>query len=169
MQNSMENALAQAMGSAQNAPSCPVIHAINEEEAGVQREKASPFDFDEEFENDVPSLKEYKKLKRTMSLMTQFYSNGSNMKGNNYKATEAEIAKLLVDKQMCEEQLQVLHEQFKNQSNHIKYKELAALYEEELKSMEKQHSELAATAEKEKGLMEWSWEIVKVRPHSILI
>jgi len=81
---------------------------------------------DEDF-SDSPSVKEYKKLLRIMTVMTRFYVRGEEVKKSQHETLLAELQKITLVEQMIHSQLQSLS-QFP--SFHPKRKS----YEEELKN-----------------------------------
>eukprot|EP01118_Nematostelium_gracile_P005608 TRINITY_DN1784_c0_g1_i1.p1 TRINITY_DN1784_c0_g1~~TRINITY_DN1784_c0_g1_i1.p1 ORF type:complete len:364 (-),score=117.41 TRINITY_DN1784_c0_g1_i1:41-1066(-) len=118
-------------------------------------------DIDVDSIGEIPSVKEYKKLRNVMSMITRFYRDGSAKKGENYATMVGEIAKLDYDKQMVEEQLTALEEKpaFKI---HPKSKEYRKNLEEELEGLNKQRERFAKQRDDYKFLFEWSKQIVEI-------
>jgi hypothetical protein len=79
---------------------CPVNHDGKKNDEHVNAEVVSKLDkdlaaLDKEFDDiDVPSLKQYRKLKRVMASITGFYLNGTKKKFENYQ-TMVENLKVL--------------------------------------------------------------------------
>jgi len=118
---------------------------------------SSEYDADE---NDTPSVSEYKRLRRVMSMITKFYKDGSDMKKSNWETMSTELAKLEVDKQMCQNQLDALNvPQFRG---HPKQKEYKKSLEEELQGLKTQKENLEKKQKDHFDLFQWSKSIVKV-------
>jgi hypothetical protein len=60
--------------------------------------------------NAKPSMQEYQKLKRIMKVMVRFYQKGTENKKGQIESITEELNKLNLDKQMIEEQLEVLQQ-----------------------------------------------------------
>lgn len=124
-----------------------------------RRPAAGGIDIDE-IDADSPSLAEYKKLKRVMGIMTQFYKDSTDLKQGHYDHVTQELEKLDVDAKMAQEQLDVVSAPAF--ASHPKQKEFAKELADEVERLTKQR-ELFLTKQKEyKELAEWSQGIVRV-------
>mmetsp|Transcript_7364 Transcript_7364/g.10204 ORF Transcript_7364/g.10204 Transcript_7364/m.10204 type:complete len:326 (+) Transcript_7364:96-1073(+) len=158
---------------------CPVIHKVTDHNGAsngsaparcpITGMTAAPTNPDYEGADDVniddigttPSMKEYKKLKKVMAMITRFYQDGSEAKKKNYDTMCEEIAKLEVDEKMAQDQLRALDLKptFKN---HPKQKEYKTNLEDELKGLKVKKEELQTKQKEYLDLYEWSKTIVKV-------
>jgi len=157
---------------------CPVIHKVTDHSVGkcpVAHEKVTAVEWksvhpgnevvDLEIEtdtiSDTPSMKQYKQLKKVMSMITNFYKHGSELKLKNYESTREQLGKLELDETMVRSQLTALDSQpsFKN---HPKQKEYLRDLEAELQAMMKQKTEFLEKEKEFSFLFEWSKTIVKV-------
>jgi len=118
---------------------------------------SSGIDIDE-IDADNPSLAEYKKLKRVMGIMTQFYKDGTGLKRGHYEHVTQELAKLDTDIEMAQKQLEAL-ESF---SSHPKQKEYARDVSEDFGRLSKQRAQFVTKQKEYKELSEWSQGIVRV-------
>jgi len=104
---------------------CPVkIHKVTEDyEGSASQEKASassvgvcpitgtkssPDEIDIAEVTDTPSVKEYKKIRKVMGMITRFYRQGSETKKKNWEAMGVEIEKLEYDEKMARAQIEAL-------------------------------------------------------------
>jgi len=110
--------------------------------------------------SDIPSVQEYRKLRRVMGMITKFYRDGSNMKKQNYETMTEEIQKLEVDETMVKDQLASLDAAtFKG---HPKRKDYSNMLKPELENMLKQKETFLKKQKECRDLYEWSGTIVKV-------
>jgi len=118
-------------------------------------------DIDVDSISTVPSVKEYKKLRNVMSMITKFYRDGSEKKGENFRTMEFEISKLDDDKKMCSEQLSALDEKplFRG---HPKSKEYRKNLQDELTALETQRVSFVEKREEFHSLYQWSKQIVQI-------
>ncbi|KAL6056204.1 BAR domain-containing protein [Balamuthia mandrillaris] len=135
------------------------------EAAGGEAEQAAPrssmdIDIDEINEKD-PSIREYKKLKRIMGVITQFYKDGTQLKKGHFEAMTAEIAKLDVDLQMTEDQRKAILDN-KAFTGHPKQKEFLRQLQSEKDRLEAQRQQFEEKLQEYKSLYEWSTGIVRV-------
>lgn len=165
------------------AGECPVIHAVNDDEFeklkppttdgeqekvdGTDEEERAPtitdaFDFDEEFKNELPSVAEYKKLRRITKMITGFYRTGTNTKKEQYESSCKDMERVTADIEQSEKQTKALEDNFSRFNGHIKYKEYLKTLEEERTNMKEQRDAIAKTQEHYKSLWLWSTEIVKI-------
>jgi hypothetical protein len=115
----------------------------------------------DEIDETNPTLAEYKKLKRVMGIMTQFYKDGTELKRGHYEHVTGELAKLDTDLRMLEEQIQTL-EKTPSFAGHPKQKSYLSDLNEEKERLIKQR-ELFTTKQTEyRELTEWSKGIVQV-------
>lgn len=137
------------------------ITIINEEN---QFEKKDEFQEPEieDFSNLEPSEKEYRILKRTMGTIKKFYLDGTKAKKDQYDYATEQIEKLNKDIDMCKDQIQSLSDK-PSYKAHLKQKEYAKLFEEDLKHLEKQLKERQEQQKEYKDLYEWSQQINKVQ------
>jgi len=137
---------------------CPVPHST----APATETPAPSGAFDEaadEF-SDIPSVQEYRKLRRVMGMITKFYRDGSNMKKQNYETMTEEIKKLEVDENMVKDQLASLDAAtFKG---HPKRKEYNNMLKTEMENMLTQKATLLKKQKECRELYEWSGTIVQV-------
>ncbi len=92
---------------------------------------------DAEFDEiEVPSLKQYRKLKRVMASITGFYENGTKKKLANYETMVANLASLDEDIRAARAQLAALEarSEFKGHPKVLQYREFI---EGELETFEK--------------------------------
>jgi len=113
-----------------------------------------------EFE-ETPSIQEYKKLKRVMSMITQFYRNGTRAKQENYETLSHELQKLEGDEKMVRDQIEALEKKPSFQ-RHPKRKEYLRNLEEELAGLLKQKETFLVKQKQALELAEWSKVIVQV-------
>lgn len=171
-----------------NEQMCPIIRNVNDDEvttttttassssskskydpygqgtafpADVETESASPLDFEREFDDEIPSMRQYKKLKRTTTLITDFYRNGTLMKEDNHKAALDDLARLDTDHKMVHAQLKVLMSQPKY-VGHLKWKDIKEELEDEDTAMKNQRAIIEKHANKCHELHEWSKGIVRI-------
>jgi len=144
-------------GSTASVGKCPVPHA---KKPTPTTENGNEQDEDNEFP-DNPSYAEYKKIKRTMAMITNFYRSGSSMKFSNVEAMDGEIAKLEADVAMAEAQLKAL-EAKPSFGAHPKKKDYKRDLNEELSGLAKQKEGFLEKRKEFDGLYEWSKQIVKV-------
>jgi len=146
---------------------CPVNHgatngsAANETAKPQNSEEVQLIDIDVDSISVTPSLKEYKKLRNVMSMITRFYRDGSNKKFENFKAMEEEISKLVYDRKMCEDQLSALEEK-PYWKIHPKTKEYKKNLQDELEALDKQQEGFLKKRTDFFDLSEWSKSIVEV-------
>jgi hypothetical protein len=137
----------------------PVANGCPLEDKASRRPAAGGIDIDE-IDADSPSLAEYKKLKRVMGIMTQFYKDGTALKQGHYDHVTEQLEKLDVDLKMAKEQLETVS--VPSFVNHPKQKEYIKDLTEEIERLTKQR-ELFTTKQKDyKELAEWSQGIVRV-------
>jgi len=110
---------------------------------------------------DIPSLKEYKQLKKVMTMITTFYRDGSELKKKNFESMSEEIKKLETDEAMLEAQWKALSSK-SYFLNHPKQKEYKKDLENEKAMMKKQKNEFLEKQKQFYELFEWSKTIVKV-------
>jgi hypothetical protein len=146
---------------------CPVNHGatngdVPKEQVTAQNpEEVQLIDIDVDSISVTPSLKEYKKLRNVMAMITRFYRDGSNKKFENFKAMEEELSKLDCDKKMCEEQIAALEEK-PYWKIHPKTKEYKKNLQDELEALEKQREGFLKKKQEFFDLYEWSKSIVEV-------
>jgi hypothetical protein len=169
---------------------CPVIKAVNDDEfddlkprAGDEtlkenstiadgsnsedEEEKAPsitdvFDFDEEFKNEIPSVAEYKKLRRITKMITGFYKNGTNTKKEQYENSCKDLDRVNADIDQSLKQTEALEKNFDRFNGHLKYKEYLQELKEERENLEAQRAEIVKTQQRYKSLWLWSTEIVKI-------
>ncbi|KAL0481909.1 TPR-containing protein [Acrasis kona] len=169
---------------------CPVIHAVNDdefddlkppagEEIGTEPENQNEsdedgdekergpsildvFDFDEEFKDEIPSVAEYKKLRRITKMITGFYRNGTKTKHEQYEQSFGDLSRVESDILQSKRQQEVLESQAQRFNGHLKYKEYLKELEDEQANMKEQRDAINKTCEHYKGLWLWSTEIVKI-------
>jgi hypothetical protein len=143
---------------------CPVIHRITDNSPFPSGQ--CPFGHNDAGLGDIPlpdRLTEgsYKKLRKVMTQITQFYENGTNLKRTHYEQMGAEIAKLDVDREMCERQLQALES-----TPAIREHPKAKTYRERLLAEKERFGDQRSAFEKKQkefyDLWQWSTVIVKV-------
>ncbi|KAL9654289.1 hypothetical protein ABK040_010320 [Willaertia magna] len=154
---------------------CPIIHAVNDDETPVQKEEenveqnsgnsvtdalAQLMD-DSDTKNDIPSVAEYKKLRRTTAIITGFYKKGTETKKEQYENVTESIGRLEGDENQCKIQIESLKKQEKFK-NHLKFKEYLDNLEYELSNFATQKEKLLETQKHYYGLHVWSQEIVKI-------
>ncbi len=115
----------------------------------------------DEVDAENPSLAEYKKIKRVMGIMTQFYTDGTEFKKGHYDHVTGELAKLEIDLKMVEEQIQVLAER-NNIQGHPKQKEYLSSLNGEKQRLEDQRQMFLTKQKDYSELSEWSQGIVQV-------
>jgi hypothetical protein len=136
------------------AMKCPITGAV----AGGEVEELN-INVDEI--GDVPSLKEYKKLKKVMAMITKFYRDGSERKRQNYEDMTKELEKLEADEKMVQAQLRAL-ETKPSFTAHPKQKEYRRDLQAEMDALLKQKETFLAKQKDFQQLYEWSKTIVKV-------
>jgi len=146
---------------------CPVNHGAangaqtNGETTPKNPDEIQVIDIDVDSISVTPSLKEYKKLRNVMAMITRFYRDGSLKKHENFKAMEEEIAKLEYDRKMCEEQISALDEK-PYWKIHPKTKEYRKNLQDELEALDKQRENFLKKKQEFFDLYEWSKSIVEV-------
>eukprot|EP01090_Pellita_catalonica_P005018 TRINITY_DN14847_c0_g1_i1.p1 TRINITY_DN14847_c0_g1~~TRINITY_DN14847_c0_g1_i1.p1 ORF type:complete len:298 (-),score=69.21 TRINITY_DN14847_c0_g1_i1:51-944(-) len=109
---------------------------------------------------ETPSEQEYKKLKRTMGVVTKFYVDGTSLKKSNFETMVAEIKKLDLDVEMLDKQRAILLKpEFKD---HPRQKKFIADLDTEREHMLKQRKSLADRQKQYENLYKWSEGINKI-------
>jgi len=152
---------------------CPVhIHRVTDgtfsSVAGVcpvnqnrtPKEEVLLVDIDVDSISEVPSVKEYKKLRNVMSMITRFYRDGSERKRENYETMKEELAKLEIDFLMCSEQLAALD--YQKFDPHPKAKEYRRQLFAELERLKEQRQALFSKRDEFQALFTWSKQIVEI-------
>lgn len=103
----------------------------------------------------------YKKLRKVMVQITQFYENGTNLKKGHYEQITEEIKKMDVDREMCQRQIEVL-DATKAFSEHPKSKSYRTKLTADLEHIEKQKEQFEKKQKEFYDLWQWSTVIVKV-------
>jgi hypothetical protein len=117
---------------------------------------------DTENESDqVPTVAEYKKLKRVMGMITKFYQDGTALKKSHFEQITGEIAKLDVDLGMVKEQKAVLTDT-PAFVGHPKQKEYIKELDKEVVHLEGQRAQFVAKQKEYEELYKWSEGIVRV-------
>ena len=111
--------------------------------------------------DENPSITEYKKIKRVMGIITQFYRDGTNLKKGHYDEVTTEIEKLDLDLSMVKEQNAALVDNAAF-NGHPKQREYLAQLEKEKEHLEGQRVQFVAKQQEFKGIYEWSQGIVQV-------
>ncbi|KAM9984202.1 hypothetical protein ACTFIZ_003890 [Dictyostelium cf. discoideum] len=113
---------------------------------------------DIDYINDTPTIQEYKKLKRVMKIMTNFYVGGSATKLQQAEYFEEELKKVTTDQNMIEAQLNAM-KKFPIHPKRREYEEELQEENDKLVSMKKKFSN---KAEEYRKLYVWSNGIVQV-------
>jgi len=141
------------------AMQCPVPHNTAQTETPAPAPHGAFDEVADEFSH-IPSVQEYRKLRRVMGMITKFYRDGSNMKKMNYDTMTEEIAKLEVDENMVKDQIASLESAtFKG---HPKRKDYMNMLKGEMENMLKQKETFLAKQKECRHLWEWSGTIVQV-------
>eukprot|EP01117_Protostelium_nocturnum_P017035 TRINITY_DN685_c0_g1_i2.p1 TRINITY_DN685_c0_g1~~TRINITY_DN685_c0_g1_i2.p1 ORF type:complete len:327 (-),score=76.01 TRINITY_DN685_c0_g1_i2:241-1221(-) len=140
-----------------NGQKCPITGKGAEEVT----QEVQELDINTDEIGQVPSVVEYRKLKKVMAMITKFYRDGSEKKKGNYDSMVENLERLDGDKKMCKEQLETLDSK-RVFSVHPKAKEYRTNLQEELENLEKQREQFIAKKEEYFELYEWSKTIVKV-------
>jgi len=111
--------------------------------------------------DEHPNVTEYKKIKRVMGVITQFYRDGTNLKKGHYDEVTEEIKKLDLDLSMAKEQEAALIDNTAFHG-HPKQKEYLAQLEMEKKHLDNQRAQFVDKQNEYKGIYEWSQGIVRV-------
>lgn len=111
--------------------------------------------------DENPSVNEYKKIKRVMGIITQFYRDGTNLKKGHYDEVTQEIAKLDSDLSMVKEQTAALTEN-PAFDTHPKQKEYLNQLNMEKEHLDGQRVKFVEKQQEYKGIYEWSEGIVRV-------
>jgi len=161
--------------------SCPVIHKVTDHEnasspnkaaaaangmkcpitGAVAKAEVEELKINVDEIGEVPSLKEYKKLKKVMAMITKFYHDGSEKKRQNFESTQEQLRKLEADLVMVDAQIAALDAKptFKG---HPKRKEYNRDLLAEREGLLKQKEAYEAKLKEFQQLYEWSKTIVKV-------
>jgi len=141
---------------------CPIIHKITDDSPFGKGGKC-PFGHNDAGLGDFTDLshESYKKLRKVMDQITQFYENGTNMKKGHYEQATEEITKLDYDKDMCLKQMEVLSSS-KAIQEHPKSKGYVKKLENELEHFDNQRKEFEKKQKEYYDLWQWSTVIVKV-------
>jgi hypothetical protein len=139
-----------------------VNHDDDDDDEKPQPSITDAFDFDEEFKNEIPSVAEYKKLRRITKMITGFYKNGTNTKKQQYDNSCNDLARIDSDINQARVQREALEKNVDRFRGHLKYKEYIELLDEEKKRLDEQRAAIIKTQEHYKSLWLWSTEIVKI-------
>ncbi|EGC33301.1 hypothetical protein DICPUDRAFT_36934 [Dictyostelium purpureum] len=113
---------------------------------------------DIDYINDTPTVQEYKKLRRVMKIMTNFYVGGSKTKLEQAEFFEEELQKVTLDEDMINAQL----EAFKSFPIHPKRRDYEIELNEELEKLLALKKKFTTKADEYRKLHIWSNGIVKV-------
>jgi hypothetical protein len=141
---------------------CPVIHKITDQSPFPTGK--CPFGFNNSGLGDFTDTMDeqnYKKLRKVMVQITQFYENGTNLKKGHYDQMTEEIKKLDVDKEMCQRQIEAL-ESTKAFAEHPKSKTYRAKLNADLENFDNQKQQFLKKQKEFYDLWQWSTVIVKV-------
>jgi len=116
------------------------------------------FVYSEQELTEVPSLREFNKLKRIMTVMINFYVRGTQSKKEQVEQITDELIKMQLDQKMIQDQLEVL-KQFP--SFHPKRREYEGDLNKELSSLLSQREEFLEKKKEFERLYQWSQGIVK--------
>lgn len=111
--------------------------------------------------DESPSMEEYKKLRRTMGIVTQFYRDGTKLKRGHYDTITQEIARLDTDLQMLDEQMAVLDSD-PSFAGHPKQSAFKRELTAERANLVEQRNSLTAKQKEYQELYLWSEDIVRV-------
>jgi len=140
-----------------------VIHKITEK--SPFQDGQCPFGHNKSNKTDdidsITDEESYKKLRKVMTQITAFYEGGTNLKKGHYEQMQAEMAKLDVDKKMCEEQIAALNEA-ESLKQHPRSKGYVAQLEAEMENFGKQRKLFEDKLSEFEELWQWSTVIVKV-------
>lgn len=115
----------------------------------------------DEIDADNPSLAEYKKLKRVMGIMTQFYKDGTGLKRGHSEHVAEQLSMLDTDLEMAREQLEALRA-VPAWASHPKQKAYAQELQEDVERLTKQREGFVQKQKEYAELAEWSQGIVRV-------
>jgi len=135
---------------------CPVIHKVTDHEQPTHAPSVEQDDVD-----DIPSVAEYKRLRRVMNQITKFYRDGSERKQQNMESMKEQIDKLEVDERMAQAQLAAL-ESNRAFKTHPKAKEYRVPLRAELEGLAKQKAGFAVQYQQFEELYTWSKTIVQI-------
>jgi len=113
---------------------------------------------DIDYINDTPTIQEYKKLKRVMKIMTNFYVGGSQTKLEQAEFNEDSVNKITENEDMINAQLNSL----KTFPIHPKRREYETELTEELEKLVHEKKKYSKKGTEFRQLYEWSNGIVKV-------
>ncbi|KAF2069104.1 hypothetical protein CYY_009576 [Polysphondylium violaceum] len=113
---------------------------------------------DIDYINDTPTIQEYKKLKRVMKIMTNFYVGGTSTKLEQAEFNEESVAKITENEEMIQAQLDSL----KTFPIHPKRREYETELNEEKERLAFEKKKYVNKAAEFRSLYEWSGGIVKV-------
>eukprot|EP01088_Endostelium_zonatum_P005755 TRINITY_DN1764_c0_g1_i1.p1 TRINITY_DN1764_c0_g1~~TRINITY_DN1764_c0_g1_i1.p1 ORF type:complete len:335 (-),score=95.64 TRINITY_DN1764_c0_g1_i1:89-1093(-) len=123
--------------------------------SGVQRSGVDIAEVD-----DNPTLQEYRKIKRTMGIVTQFYKDGTELKKGHYEQVSEDIKRLDSDVEMLDEQNKALDDP--SFIDHPKKKSYRNDLAEEKQRLLEQRELLTKKQGEYKELYEWSQGINRV-------
>jgi len=142
---------------------CPVNHGASNgvSPKPVNEVKSNENEIDISDITETPSLKEYRKIKKVMSMITGFYQRGSDTKKQNFDSTTEELAKLESDFAMVQAQIDALDLK-PSFSAHPKRRDYRRDLLEEQAGLIKQRETFKEKQKEFEDLYEWSKGIVKV-------
>jgi len=111
--------------------------------------------------DEHPSITEYKKIKRVMGIITQFYRDGTNFKKGHFDEVTKEIEKIDSDLEMVKEQNAALLDN-PAFASHPKQQEYLRQLQMEKEHLEDQRGKFVAKQQEYKEIYEWSTGIVNV-------
>lgn len=162
------------MEDANGVAECPVIHKVTEANSGAKcpvqpndapkKEKPEVKGVYEDMEDDEnvdPNLREYRKLKRVMGMITKFYENGTSLKKGHHDDACAELEKLDFDQTMAKEQLAAI-EKVPLYQRHPKLKTYSEYLNSEISARSKEREPIEAKRVEFLELSKWSAVIVKI-------
>eukprot|EP01089_Gocevia_fonbrunei_P002640 TRINITY_DN1255_c0_g1_i1.p1 TRINITY_DN1255_c0_g1~~TRINITY_DN1255_c0_g1_i1.p1 ORF type:complete len:336 (-),score=91.77 TRINITY_DN1255_c0_g1_i1:31-1038(-) len=144
------------------------VHAAKAAEQETKQESSAACPFEEPPKSGIdiaavdenPTMIEYRKIRRTQGIVTQFYKDGTNLKKEHYDTVTEEIKKLDTDVEMLDGQVKALDDP--KFANHPKQKAFKRELAAERENLLQQRETLVARQTEYKGLMEWSQKIVEV-------
>lgn len=148
--------------SGQEGASCPVIANVNHEESGRDKSEFEKGSILQESQYDeVPSVQEYKNIRKHTKMITAFYAAGAETKEEQVADWDRDIQKISTDIEMCHKQMEMLQKkpQYKG---HLKHKEYDEFIQNDIDRLSKKKEDFEKKANIMRDTLKWSKGVVKV-------